>query len=103
MFDLFFKDMDRSLREMGAGDLAVPKKIQKMGAMFYGLLQTVAEALDQNDPAVLDEVLRRNVFGDADASPGTAPLATYLRAESDRLARMPTTTITTGQLEGTAA
>ena len=30
LFDLFFKDMDRSLREMGAGDLAVPKKVRKM-------------------------------------------------------------------------
>src|SRR6476620_11735781 len=27
VFDLFFKDMDRSLREMGVGDLGVPKKI----------------------------------------------------------------------------
>src|ERR1700761_506939 len=36
LFDLFFKDMDRSLREMGAGDLAVPKKIRKMGEIFYG-------------------------------------------------------------------
>ena len=36
VFDLFFKDMDRSLREMGAGDLAVPKKIRKMGDLFYG-------------------------------------------------------------------
>lgn len=28
LFDLFFKDMDRNLREMGAGDLSVPKKIR---------------------------------------------------------------------------
>ena len=37
LFDLFFKDMDRNLREMGAGDLAVPKKIRNMGNLFYGL------------------------------------------------------------------
>src|SRR6185312_8042690 len=36
VFDLFFKDMDRSLREMGAGDIGVPKKIQKMGNIFFG-------------------------------------------------------------------
>jgi cytochrome b pre-mRNA-processing protein 3 len=24
LFDVFFRDMDRSLREMGAGDLGVP-------------------------------------------------------------------------------
>ena len=40
VFDLFFKDMDRSLREMGVSDLGVPKKIQKMGNLFFGLLAT---------------------------------------------------------------
>src|SRR5690349_9908222 len=38
VFDLFFGDMDNSLREMGAGDLGIAKKIQKMGSLFYGLL-----------------------------------------------------------------
>src|SRR6185436_17545073 len=38
LFDLFFKDMDRQLREMGAGDLSVPKKIHNMGNLFYGLM-----------------------------------------------------------------
>src|SRR5690606_20048909 len=38
VFDCFFKDMDRSLREMGVGDLSVGKRIEKMGSLFYGML-----------------------------------------------------------------
>lgn len=98
VFDLFFKDMDRSLREMGAGDLAVPKKIQKMGAMFYGLLQSVAEALDRADAAGLEAVLRRNVY-DGSAHPGAALLAAYLAAQAARLAAVPVRTIMAGDID----
>lgn len=65
VFDLFFKDMDRSLREMGAGDLGVPKKIQKMGNLFFGLLAAINEAMDRGDKEALASVFSRNIFGDA--------------------------------------
>lgn len=81
LHDLFFKDMDRSLREMGAGDLAVPKKIQRMGALFYGLLQGVSDALDRADTVALVAVLGRNV-----TESGAAPLADYVLSEAGRLA-----------------
>jgi len=97
VFDLFFKDMDRSLREMGAGDLAVPKKIQKMGGIFYGLLQNVAEALDRNDLDGLTLVLARNVYGEGEA-PHAAALAGYLAAESNRLESQPTDAIVGGRI-----
>ena len=32
----FFKDMDRNLREMGVGDVTVPKKIKKMAEAYLG-------------------------------------------------------------------
>ena len=97
VFDLFFKDMDRSLREMGAGDLAVPKKIRKMGGLFYGLLQSVAEALDKADAEELGTVLERNVY--LDASPARATdLAAYLMRESERLAGQPADAIVSGQI-----
>lgn len=35
LFDTFFYDMDRSMRESGVGDLAVPKRIKKMMKVFY--------------------------------------------------------------------
>ena len=36
VFDHFCADMDANLREMGVGDLAVPKRMQAFGEAFYG-------------------------------------------------------------------
>jgi cytochrome b pre-mRNA-processing protein 3 len=102
LFDLFFQDMDRSLREMGAGDLAVPKKIRKMGALFYGLLKSVAEALDAGDRAALEAALARNVFEGVPAG-RPAELAAYLEAESQRLAGIPAAAILGGRMEAETA
>ncbi|HEV7345919.1 MAG TPA: ubiquinol-cytochrome C chaperone family protein [Devosia sp.] len=97
VFDLFFKDMDRSLREMGVGDLGVPKRIQKMGNVFFGLLASMNEALDRGNQAALSEVLSRNLFGGA-SGPHVEELAHYLFAQDEALARQATETITGGVL-----
>jgi cytochrome b pre-mRNA-processing protein 3 len=98
LFDLFFRDMDRSLREMGASDLAVPKKIKKMSNVFYGLLANLNEALYGGDPAIVEAVLVRNIF-EGEASPGAAPLAAYLIAEAQSLAARPVAHIIAGKLD----
>ena len=36
VFDDFCRDMDQSLRELGFGDMAVPKRMKKLGESFYG-------------------------------------------------------------------
>jgi cytochrome b pre-mRNA-processing protein 3 len=102
VFDLFFKDMDRSLREMGAGDLAVPKKIRNMGNLFYGLAAALGAALDSADPAAVRAVLVRNVYGGEDHE-GAGRLAAYLAAEAERLAALPTPTLLAGDLAPGAA
>jgi len=98
LFDLFFKDMDRSLREMGAGDLAVPKKVRKMTEIFYALMTGVNEAIERDDRAGLEAVLRRNIFADA-ADGHAAELAVYLFAQHAALAAQPLDAITGGQLD----
>jgi cytochrome b pre-mRNA-processing protein 3 len=101
LFDLFFKDMDRSLREMGAGDLAVPKKIRKMSSVFYGLLASLDRALTAGDVEGVAAVLLRNVYGAPD--PRAGDLASYLIAESNRLARVPASELLAGRLTGEVA
>jgi cytochrome b pre-mRNA-processing protein 3 len=98
VFDLFFKDMDRSLRELGAGDLAVPKKIQKMGSIFYGLLASLSAALDAGDAAAVEAVLVRNLYEDR-PGPHAAQLAAYLLEQSARLAAQPVEAITAGDID----
>ena len=98
VFDLFFKDMDRSLREMGAGDLAVPKKIRNMGNLFFGLLTSVNEAMDSADRPAVEAVLRRNLFDGAESA-HVGALATYLETQYDRFAAQPADAIAGGTLD----
>ena len=98
VFDLFFKDMDRSLREMGVTDLGVPKKIQKMGNIFFGLLAALNSAMDANDGGALEQVLSRNIFDNAEG-PHVRALAEYLLAEDAILASQSPEQITAGNIQ----
>jgi cytochrome b pre-mRNA-processing protein 3 len=97
VFDLFFKDMDRSLREMGVSDLGVPKKIQKMGNLFFGLLAALNEALDRNDAEALAGVLARNVLEGQD-TPQLRALADYVIARDAELSAQSVEAITGGKV-----
>ncbi|MBU1304497.1 MAG: ubiquinol-cytochrome C chaperone [Alphaproteobacteria bacterium] len=97
VFDLFFKDMDRSLREMGTGDLGVPKKIQKMGSLFFGLLAALNAAMDSNDPIALEAVLSRNVF-DGVPNDHVGALVDYMLRQDRALAGQAAADIISGNL-----
>ncbi|MGE0713868.1 MAG: ubiquinol-cytochrome C chaperone family protein [Alphaproteobacteria bacterium] len=86
LFDLMFADMDRNLREMGAGDLGVGKRVQQMAEAFYGRLAAYRTAMAEGD-AALEAALRRNLYGTvpADELP-TRTLADYVRAVARALA-----------------
>ncbi|MEO3429829.1 ubiquinol-cytochrome C chaperone family protein [Pelagibius sp. CAU 1746] len=83
--EVFFTDMDRSLREMGAGDLGVGKRVKKMAEGFMGRLAAYEAALDAVAPrgtAELEAVLRRNALGTLPAGGGDAmALAGYVLAQ----------------------
>ena len=98
VFDLFFKDMDRSLREMGAGDLSVPKKIQKMGNIFFGLLASLNEAMDRKDLLALEAALTRNMF-DGKPTPTIRAFADYLTAQDHALAAQTADAIINGSIK----
>ena len=62
LFDMFFKDMDQTMRELGVGDLSVGKKIRKMAQAFYGRAAAYDNALATANPYALRDVLARNLF-----------------------------------------
>ncbi len=66
LFDVMFRDMDRSLREAGVGDLGVPKHMKRMMKAFKGRYFYYGQALDDNDKEELKLVLRRNAYGTLD-------------------------------------
>jgi len=76
LFDHFCTDMDDNLREMGVGDLTVPKRMRKFGEAFYGRSAAYDAALDAGDEA-LAAALNRNIFNEADAT-GAGRLAAYV-------------------------
>jgi cytochrome b pre-mRNA-processing protein 3 len=86
LFDHFCRDMDASMREMGVGDLAVPRKMRWIGEAFYGRQAAYRAALAVPDAAALVSALARNVY-EGNAPRGCAErLATYVRQAVSRLA-----------------
>lgn len=78
--DEFFKDVDHSLRELGIGDMGVPKRMKKLARMFYGRCNSYGEALDAGDAAALATALARNIRPDLGETdwPGATSLASYV-------------------------
>ena len=76
--DKLFRHFDSGLREAGVGDLAVPKRMQKLARSFYGRLDAYAGALKSHDQASLEAALARNIFAaDVSAAPFAGTLAAY--------------------------
>lgn len=88
-FDLMFKDMDRSLRERGVGDTSVPKKVKKMGEVFFGRSDAYRAALSQKGEAALADALFRNVYASEGSAANANKLADYVRAADAALAETP--------------
>ena len=63
LFDAFFKHMDKSLREMGIGDLGVPKHMKRMMQGFNGRANHYEQALRSDSDTLMHEALIRNVYG----------------------------------------
>jgi cytochrome b pre-mRNA-processing protein 3 len=78
IIDYFFEDIDHSIRELGVGDVGVPKRVKKFARMYYGRLESYAAALDQSDPDALKAALRRNIRPDEPDAPDMAELAAYV-------------------------
>lgn len=78
VFDAMFADMDRSLREIGVGDLSVPKRNRAMWEAFHGRSLAYGKALDAGDSAALTEAVTRNVWRGEAAGEGPARLAAYI-------------------------
>jgi cytochrome b pre-mRNA-processing protein 3 len=101
LFDTMFADMDLSLREMGAGDLGVGKRVKAMAEGFYGRIAAYDAALTSAAPDDLAEALRRNVYGTV-KPPAAIPaeairmLAIYVRASAESLASQPDAELAAG-------
>jgi cytochrome b pre-mRNA-processing protein 3 len=102
LLDAFGRDMDHNLREMGVGDLTVPKQIQRMMEAFYGRARSYESALVHDDPAVLAQALARNVYAGGEGARAER-LARYVRAVAAELVTVDGAQLLRGQLAFPAA
>lgn len=102
LFDRMFREIDISLREMGVGDLKVPRKIKAMAQGFYGRVVAYERALDAGDDAALEDAVERNVFSAMeDGTPEAAHvayIATVLKSGFDSVGAMALEDIMAGKL-----
>jgi len=61
LMEIAFDDLDRSLRELGVGDMGVARRIRAMADGIYGRFEAYDRALGEE--AALTEALKRNVYG----------------------------------------
>jgi cytochrome b pre-mRNA-processing protein 3 len=96
-FDQMFANLEQSLRELGNGDMSVPKKMKQMVEAFYGRATAYDAALKDGDVAALRAALHRNVYRGANVSqPKLDALATYVRAAREALKAADDTDILAG-------
>ena len=77
LFDVFFVNMDQSLREMGVGDLGVPKHMKRMMKGFNGRSHRYEAAFGHGDDvrAGLEDALHQNVYATCENQPDTAMMS----------------------------
>jgi cytochrome b pre-mRNA-processing protein 3 len=90
LYDVMFVDMDRAIREIGIGDLSVKKHIRRMMKAFNGRLTAYESGL--SDPVLLNDAIRRNVYGTVkgDIDPAWLDqMGSYLRHCAETVRAMP--------------
>lgn len=94
--DVFFNDLDRTLREMGVGDLSVSKKIRPMAEGFAGRIQAYALAAEKGDSEILN-ALQRNVYS-GEATENALLLLEWFKNWKLELSIVPVATLLDGEL-----
>lgn len=86
--DRLIDDIDAALREMGVGDLSVPKKIKVFAKAALGRLEAYHAALEDGaEPDAFEQALSRNVYRTTEApAEALAALSSYCRMVIDDLA-----------------
>jgi cytochrome b pre-mRNA-processing protein 3 len=101
--DMFFTDVEHSIRELGIGDLGVPKRMKKLARMFYGRAVSYGAAIDGDDRAELAAALSRNVRPEDALWPQAHELAGYALAAYRGLADQPLSGLLSGRIAFPAA
>jgi cytochrome b pre-mRNA-processing protein 3 len=100
LVDYMAADFDRSIRELGVGDLSVGKFMKRLGEGLYGRAAAYDKALDGGDRAALQDAILRNIYDGEDPGEGIlAAFASYVEAQNEHLSAQPVTAIAEGRVD----
>jgi len=98
LIDDFFADVEQSLRDLGIGDMGVPKRMKKLARMYYGRTAAYADALEREDGVALAAALERNVRPDSLPWPQAEALAAHVIDTQKALAAQASDAIRAGTI-----
>lgn len=96
--DMFFSDMDGSLREFGVSDVTVGKKIRKLAESYYGRVTAYDKALNSSI-GNLEAAIGRNIYPDGAPENMINSMANYVVSAIKILEQQSHEQITKGDLK----
>lgn len=100
LFDHMFTHMEQTLREIGIGDMGVPKHMKRMMHGFNGRVHSYHTAIDNNDMQELQLAVTRNIYRvEGDSIPDEAGLMVeYITQEVGFLMQQDYDTLAAGRV-----
>jgi len=96
LVDRFTRGLDDAFRELGVGDMAVPKRIKKLAEAFFGRARSADQAFDAlPDRRTLQALLARTLYEGDDGK--AAGMTDYVVRARESLAAQPTETLLAGE------
>ena len=96
--EAFVADMDDSIRELGAGEMSIPRKVKKAAGGVYERAAVFRAAIADADPTVLQAWIAKFVLQGGGSDDDLAALASYVRRCSDLLSTQPASDIVAGRV-----
>lgn len=97
LVEAFVADMDDCMREMGVGDLTVPRKVKKAAGALYDCAAEFRNAERETGGPALAEAVHRNLLPFAPMS-AAAAVAGYMRKAASELAALPGPELLSGRV-----
>jgi cytochrome b pre-mRNA-processing protein 3 len=97
--DHFTADMETVLRELGVGDLAIPKRVRGLAALGAALLQDYEEALTKGEGALATSIAYALPLDETSAKLASRRLTSYLMLVIRHLDTQPAVDLCAGRLK----
>ena len=98
LVERFVTDMDDCMRELGVGDLTVPRKVKKAAGALYDWSAQFRKAKAAGDERALAEAVKRCLLPSEADSREPKVLATYICKEERRFREHPATALLPGKI-----